>query len=220
MAFQPCPGIAGVTLSFTIDDAQPAVNTFYVRTNDLSTWTSGDLAFMTTAFHDWFNAGDGAGATYKSRVHELVTLVDIIATDLSVEGSVQHIRSDGSAGTDSGNPLPNGVSIAISERSAFIGRSHRGRKFFVGLTDTSVDSDHPNIVNDGFVADILPAFNSLIGHVTGYGGAAAAQLVVLSRKHNGAFRDEGIGTVVNQYTLVDTNLDYQRRRAPGHNRGG
>lgn len=224
MTFQPCPGIAAVTFTFSTPDGQNAVNTWYVSDSDGSEWSNSDLTLLAVAFKDWFETGDGSGNTYRARVSDQCTLDTINVRDLTIEVGAEAALAVGDAGEDTTQMLNNGLTIAMSERSGVAGRSFRGRKFWVGLCVNSVDLPDANTVNSDFVSLAIPAFDSLIASVTAYGGDALATLVILSRYNKDAVpiaphkRDNGIGTDVVGYTLVDTNLDFQRRRAPGHNR--
>lgn len=224
MTFQPCPGIASVVLNFSLPDGQQAVNAFNVSNDVGDPWGNPDFALLAGAFQTWYEAGDGAGATYRSRVATAVTLDSIVCRDLGEEGGAEYSLSVGDAGEETTAQLNNGLTLAISARTGNSGRSFRGRSFVVGLTTASLETGDQNKVNAAYVTEQLLAWNALLTTVTGYGGENIASVCVLSRFNKDAVptpphkRDTGIGTSVLNYTIVDTNVDFQRRRAPGHNR--
>jgi hypothetical protein len=92
------------------------------------------------------------------------------------------------------------------------------------MTTGALLSGSSNQIDTGFVTLVLLAFNALSDAVTAYGGGADAVLSVLSRFNKDDVptppheRAVGIATPVTQYQVVDLYVDFQRRRAPGHNR--
>jgi len=224
LAFQPCPGICKIAFNFSLPDGQLGVNTFYASTGLTDPISVVDIGVIASASQDWFETGDGGGHTYRARVSDQVILDNITVTDLTEEGGAQVSLGVADAGEDTAQILSNGLSIAMSERSALSGRSFRGRKYWVGMTTDSVNLPDANSVNSDFITDSIAAFNAYITAITGAATSVPMQLVVLSRINKDAvpapphIRTEGIGTAVIAYTLVDSELDFQRRRAPNHNR--
>jgi hypothetical protein len=108
--------------------------------------------------------------------------------------------------------LPNNVSLAVSFRSGFTGRSTRGRNYWVGFAETQIVG---NAVADAVITDItsyyallLPDFieTTLIPDIT---------WVITSFYTGGAPRSFGATFIINTVTCVDNIVDSQRRRLPG-----
>jgi hypothetical protein len=215
---QLCPGIASVVFNYQTPDSQTAVNVFHASSFTTDPWTHGDLALLAAAYKTWWETGDGAGSTYRARQSNAVTLVNIVATDLGVDGGAQAIATVGEDGQETHEIMPNGVTIAVSSRTGHVGKSFRGRTFYVGLTDFSLASGSENAVSDDFITETEAAFDSMQTTVNDYGGSASAEAVVLSRRHNKAARPTGVGFTITSWHVVDKWCDYQRRRAPAHNR--
>lgn len=216
LPFQPVPGAAEIVLNYQLADGRPAVNTFGVQNTTGAAWSAADLNLMCAAFSTWWGAGDGSGNTYRSRVSNLVTLVDVTARDLTVDGSTFGAHADGRLGQATGTALPNGVSFVMKSTTGLTGRSRRGRTYLVGLT---TDSQHATDKNQALAAAITVwglAFNALPAAVVAYGGTETGALVVISRYGAGVRRSTGITTHVTGFSNTDSNLDYQRGRAPGH----
>lgn len=211
-------------MRFTIPDGQQAVNVFHVSNNTGDPTSTSDLTTICEGFASWFNTGDGSGHTYRARVSNAVTLDSVFARDLTVSSGFESTVSSGLVGQDTSAFLNNGLTVAISARTPNAGRSFRGRTYWVGLSADSLVTGDANKVNAAFVTDALDAFNALITDVPLFDTLVPMSLVVLSRFNKEAVpapphkRANGVGTDVVSYTVVDVNVDFQRRRAPGHNR--
>jgi hypothetical protein len=116
-----------------------------------------------------------------------------------------------------GDPTPANVSLAVSFRTAGRGRSSRGRNYFVGFVDDQVTG---NVVNNSDAVDIRNAYAALIA------AAATANVswVVVSR-FSGVDADgkpipraAGVTSLINAVSLVDNDVDSQRRRLNGRGR--
>lgn len=113
------------------------------------------------------------------------------------------------AGTNVSPPLPNNVSLAVSLRSTFTGRSARGRWFWQGLCEDQVDG---NVVTNGAIAGIDAALTNLLGVFN----TAELPWVIISYRTNNAPRVGGpVYTDVTTIAVVDSVVDSQRRRLPG-----
>lgn len=216
LPFQPVLGAAEVVLRFTQSDGSEAVNTFGVQHASTLAWTAADLSDMCTAFRTWYEAGDGASHTYRSRVSQLCILAEITARDLTVDGSTFASLTVADAGQDTGVELPYGVSFALKSLSGLTGRSNRGRTYLVGLTENSQASANKNQALAAALTDWVDAFNALPATVAAYGGSVAAHQCIISRYHAGVRLVTGTTVPVTSYSYTDTDLDYQRGRAPGH----
>jgi len=104
--------------------------------------------------------------------------------------------------------MPGGTSLAVSLRTALGGRSFRGRKYLFGLANSQVVG---NQVGVSSANDFVGAINLLIGQLN----TAGFPLVIVSRFANKVARTSAINTPVTVATLVDYNVDSQRRRLTG-----
>jgi len=115
----------------------------------------------------------------------------------------------GSTGTMSGEPLPNNCSYCVSLRSTSVGRSARGRLYWLGL---SADQVVTNNVDATHRTAITAAVESLRAQIA----AASSVMVIVSYRQNNAPRVGGpVYFVVSTVLTVDDVVDSQRRRLPG-----
>lgn len=112
-------------------------------------------------------------------------------------------------GTGIGQPLPNEVSFCVSLRSNSIGRSARGRLYWLGLHTNQITGNSVTSVEAGLIRDAVEAFRQAIVSV----GFA---WVIVSRFANKVPRPGGpVYFVVTSVRNVDLIVDSQRRRRPG-----
>jgi hypothetical protein len=115
-------------------------------------------------------------------------------------------------GANTPNPMPLGTTLTVSFRTAFRGRSFRGRNYVVGLTEDQVDG---NSALAGTVTAWLEAYQALLPAAL----ATGWRWVVVSR-YSGIDpttkkpipRVEGLHTPVTNVVVVDEFIDSQRRR--------
>lgn len=214
--FQDCPGIAEVVLQFVQPDGSIAENALHFSNGGVDVWPSGDLTTLANAVGTWWATGDGSGNTYKGIVSEHTTLANVIARDLTVEDSNIETVASGVAGEDTSVYLPNGVTWSITHRTGKLGRVNRGRTFVIGLCEDSQDTSLKNSLDATVAANQILAFGALIPAIPA--ANAAWYWGVLSRRLDKAVRATGVITPITSVGYANLNLDYQRRRAPGHNR--
>jgi len=148
---------------------------------------------------------------YADGVSEDLSLREIVITDLSTETSfslVSPAPTPNPTGAQSGGALPGGSALCVSFRTTSRGRSFRGRNFVSGIPRSGSTG---NQVNSDIITLIEVAYQDLISLVADMD----ATWVVVSRFTDGAPRVAGINTRVNSVTVVDTNIDSQRRRLTG-----
>lgn len=220
MAFIPAINTAEIALQFAQSDGEFAENTFYVEST--GAYTSTILTALAQAFMDWWKTGDGTHS-YRGIQSSLITLLGCTARDLTTQSSDNvTVAADetSNVGGGSADPLQNGLSKAITWRTGLSGRSFRGRTFLVGLTLDDLAAGANNQFNPTKVANYVSALTSLIAAVTA--AEAACKLVVLSRytltSGHTAPRATGVMTPIISCGSHDLFVDFQRRRAPGHNR--
>jgi hypothetical protein len=143
-----------------------------------------------------------------------MTFREVYLTDLTTQTSPTVTATTGlpSAGTLSGDPVPNNVALCVSFRSSGRGRSSRGRNYISGIPEGYVSGNDI----DTTLADAL---------VLAYEGLQDAATftddwtwIVYSRFQNGDPRPEALIAPVDAVVLTDYVVDSQRRRLPGRGR--
>lgn len=181
-----------------VQNGIPIVNVLHVSCGVPITPTELEEAATTVA--NWF-------VLNNALFHTSYTLANVTATDLSVANGSQHIEVllAGNVGTGSGGPAAANAAVVTSLRTAFTGRSFRGRIFLGGMAQSAL-ADAQNITGAAALAysnaiqDLIDALNTA-GYV----------LSVLSRVSGGILRVTGILTEIISI-ITDTKIDSQRRR--------
>jgi hypothetical protein len=204
MVFVPVPETAQSTMVYTGPNNNRMVNVYHFTRPTLG-WDPDGLGDLAEALLLWER---NTASNHRSNQ---ITCIGVECRDISVQDSfvvsvaaIPPIQGGGSTPT-----LPANVTLAISLRTPFAGRSFRGRTYWIGLTEGSVSGD---FVNPTTSQNILAAVRQLIEVVP---QPLNAQLVVVSRYSNGQPRAVGVATPVTSALLVDTRVDTQRRRLVG-----
>lgn len=147
----------------------------------------------------------------KPLMASTLSLVSVIATDLENQNGPSITRAGGlpSAGTQTGDCLPNNCALVITKRTANRGRSFRGRIYSPAIPEPQTANNTPTTT---FVNQLVTAWSTFIS-VT-ITGPEVVPLGVISKFANNTPRAEGIFTPVTNLTS-DGVLDSQRRRLPG-----
>jgi hypothetical protein len=204
LAFIAVPETAQVTMVYTGPNQNRMVNVYHFIRPTLG-WDPDALGDLAEAMLAW------ESNTAKNQRSNQVICIGAEARDLSVQDSfvVAVAAIPPIEGTRSSPVLPANVTLAVSLRTPFAGRSFRGRTYWVGLSEGSVQGD---FVIPAVAQGVLAAIQQLIETVP---QPLNAQLAVVSRYHNGAPRGVGIATPVTSAVLVDSRVDTQRRRLVG-----
>jgi len=198
MAFQAVPnGIE--TVIHATQNGTPIVNVFHTKV--VGSVTDTKLLDAATAVQTWTRDSllPALNATY--------VVNDWTSTDISVEGGGQVVLHAESTdhGADSLQQAAGNAALAISWRTARIGRSYRGRTYIGGFS--AVQLDNAQNVTTGVASGMATAGLDLID-----GLAAVGQtLCVLSRFLNKVQRAVGVLTEIIS-VVVNTKVDSQRRR--------
>lgn len=223
---------AQVTLKF-LQDGQPMENVMYVKHQHSPdsgvTWSDADFDggaadTVNTDLATWYSA------QMAPFVAENITATgaDVVWNTSVGAGPLEGRTYSGSPwpiAPAGGNPaLPNSCTIAVSLRTAILGRSFHGRVFLCGLGRNSVDPTAPNSVQPSDATQIITAFTDLVNAWKANHGAGLIldrfPMQVASFRHAGADRSPAMLTDVDHVTLSDLSIDNQRRRLPFHNRHG
>ena len=113
------------------------------------------------------------------------------------------------AGARIGDCYANNCAVSMKFDTALRGKSYQGRIYMAGFLENDVSD---NRVASSWLTAMTSAFTTI--RVNAFGDAGAKQVVV-SRRHNNAWRSQGVATEVNSTVFVDPTIDSQRRRLPG-----
>jgi len=141
------------------------------------------------------------------------TAFEVVGTGLRTASDFTFTYSygGGAAGTRTGNPMPNNVSLAIARKSNLAGRSNRGRIFWPGFCENDVLG---NAIVGTFASTILSALGNFTTDAETSGNFA---LGVITRYSNNVLRNPAVVIITPTWAIVDATVDSQRRRLP--NRG-
>lgn len=217
--FIPAPDCVRCTLIFSQADASQAQMNIHVKGNAAA--TSATLTALAAEIVTWFGTDPGTGSpkAFMSSSYALASMY-LRALDTQASPSLVTNTSLPIAGTDStGVILPEGLTFALTLRSGLAGRSQRGRVFVPGLTDGSMSNVGENLVSATTAAHLVAAYNNLITLVAGatIAGWTSQAVVIVSYSTNKAPRITAQQTPATTFGYHDLFLDFQRRRAPGHN---
>ena len=203
-------------MQYEILDSDIAENTWGVK--NTGSWNPTSLAALCAVFNTWNDTSVASHAPYEGRNNNTI-LLSTSARDLTTQTSaVVTVAYPGThgVGADASGPLNNGLTKSFTARSGLSGRSQRGRTFVIGPSVDALNGADPNFVTSAWANDWVGWLNALIAAVPA--ANAAWSLVVLSRYNNNVRRTTGATTPISTYGYGNLNVDYQRRRAPGHSR--
>lgn len=202
MAFVPGPNVAQAELVYSLD-GQVIENTLYFEASaGLDTALMGTLASNLISL--WT-------ANFAPNLSTAVSLTQVVVTDLTTDSSPAILvpLSPAESGEVDSPPLPNNVSLAISFKTAFRGRSSRGRNYVPCLCESQVVG---NTVASLFASNIVAAYEEMLG---AGGFVTGLEWGVFSRFSNGAPRTTGLFRPITAVTVFDLTVDSMRRRLPG-----
>ena len=202
MTFQPCPGIAQITLQGRVDN-QLTINDVYFAISG-GTIDISNLAVITSAVATWW------GADLIPFLSDDWTGERVVGTDLTTQFGPTFQTATPTPGGISGEANPNNVAACVSFRTGLRGRSFRGRNFVPAVPGADVTL---NTLDPTFITNILGAYNNLVGPGL---FSAGWQWVVLSRRIAGSLRANGIGEPVIAATMVGNSVRSMRSREVGH----
>jgi len=200
MAFIPTPN--GISLCFHFTTAGQNWQFCLNFRKSAGSVTPTDLQDVAEEGETWF------GVELDTHMSSDVTLADVTATDISVEGGQQHVITTNDPGTAAADPLPLNVALCWSLRTAKRGRSYRGRAYLSGIpNDQYVDSV---LANSTFCALLVSDLQALQATLDGLG----YDLVVVSKQHNGVETNPAEANEVISI-IMDNKFDSMRTRLSG-----
>lgn len=200
MAFIPTPNAARVALRFSLFN-QDVVNTLWFRKDIGIQDPALAMSGLAVAVANWWE--DNLQNDFPSEL----TLEDVTATSQVSSTAPSVTEGVSLSGTLVGTPAPGNVCITIKFNTAQRGRSGRGRNYLSALSEGDITGNQLSQVRaDAFVS----AYNQLI--VVPPDGW---EWVVVSHYLNLVERTEGFAQTILSASIVDLNLDSQRRRLTG-----
>lgn len=202
MAFIETPNTAKVAVHYTLFDQQ-IINTLWFELQGENVWSGASLNTLCEDVWEW--AGSYLLAILSSDI--ALTLVDAVdqSAPASFYGSYSNTAVNGEIASQS---MPTGTCLTIKFASDLTGRNYRGRNYVSGLPTNGVTD---NQVFASFAADLEAAYTALPTVLT----VPDCFHVIASHYFNNAPRAAGVTVNVQDYIVVDRNLDSQRRRLTG-----
>lgn len=201
MAFIPAMNVAAVEIRWR-QDQQRVENTLYFHRE--TGWDDISLYSLLVDIRTQVRTA------WLPLMAEGVSLHELHARDLTVEASYVADLS-GEFGDNGGITqayLPNNVTLSITFRTGFSGRSFRGRNYIVGMYRDAVSL---NAVSQLYADAWAAAYEGFLQVADGHN----ATWVVLSRYANNAPRETGVYTPIRSTGFADLIVDSLRRRLPG-----
>jgi hypothetical protein len=220
--FIPALNTINVVLHIKDANADDNVNVFYVK-NSVA-WNLSTMDSMADAFITWFATGDGS-TSYQKLMSSVASLQSVGTRDLTTQNSFSLITQTGLplVGEGVGTAVAAGLTKSITHRTGLAGKSFRGRTFVCSQESTSIPTPENGQYDAGHLANLIAAFTPLIANVTS--ALATATLVVASFyggvppvAGHSVPRSTALLTPITSFGYAGTSFDFQRRRAPGHQR--
>jgi hypothetical protein len=200
MAFVPVPQAVQAELVFRQDN-QIMQNVLHYEST--SAWTPADMQELGSLLVGWWSSD------LRPQQVTVMSLVNIKLTDLStaIAPVINYAVGLPLAGSRAEAAMPNSVTLCITKRTLFRGRSYRGRIYHCGMSELQVTDNSVSALTASNLVDAYLPLLSLVGTVETY------TLGVVSRYENGIARNPGIITPVISLD-ANTRVDTQRRRLP------
>lgn len=201
MVFVPVPNTVLVEMRF-LCDGERVENTLHYR--KVAGWDSASMTQLAAELKSVWSS------FIQPIVPGAVSLREIVVTKLDTPSDLQVTYATGLplSGTALSALMPNNVTLCISLRTGYTGRSARGRNYFIGLTkDAVVDNEVIGTVQD----TLLAYYDELRDSPSAFG----AIQVIVQKFANKAPLSQGFVRDVTSAVIVDATVDSQRRRLPG-----
>lgn len=197
------PNIVQVEWLYTLD-AQQCENRLMV--DILAEPDPADLETLAIAAWNWWEE------TYSPFITSQCLLRAVVATSLHTADAPQFTYAPDATttGGDTGDAMPNEVSLCVSLRSAARGRSARGRWYVAGLPRAAMNGT--NTVFPTTASSYASALSTLFATINGDGHTP----VIVSFFSGGVLRPGGpVYYGIESAVVIDNIVDSMRRRKPG-----
>lgn len=202
MVFVPTPNAVTASVRYLWDNQQVENTLSFYRAES---WTETLMEQLANIIINWRTTQIRSLQASNLLMTEVYVVDQASDSAPAITVTVDSGDAPGTTGTPS---LPNNVSLAIQFRTAFRGRSGRGRNFILGLAEGQVSG---NLIANSLATSYQDAYQALAGDVE----ALDAQHVIISKQTDGAPRPNGLVRLVTAYAFADLSIDSQRRRLPG-----
>lgn len=202
MDFRPAPGVAQFTLTYQTPGGV-AENVYHVHKDAGVAWTLSELAAMCNVFSNWEQT------TGRQQRSTLVVNTATLGRDLTTQAGIETAVPGTSAGTITGGAAPDNVTLAVKKNTGFVGRSFRGRVYWIGVPLSKVTGDSLDGTWATAVTNALNTLHDNINAVTGF------HYCLLRGQFNGSLLNPREEVPISSHSTVDTIIDSQRRRLPG-----
>lgn len=196
------PNVAQITIVFERNgDGSRASNTLYFTSPDAG--DTGEADALINAIETWIDTEwqPLAANSWKAVLIEYRHLISGSGIVLN-----KTIEYQGAVVSES---APNNVTIALSFRTGYAGRSRRGRNYFVGAAEIDIAN---NELSSTVAASYIEGYEAIKTITAGAGWT----WVVYSRYENNEPRTTGLTTPVQTVILTDLIVDSMRSRLPNH----
>jgi len=204
MVFVPAVNTVNAFMEFGMPNNVLAGNSLWIR-DQLGQPTAARLELLCELLKNWWNT------QMKTAVSNEIALVRINARDMTVQNGVVLDYTVGLpiAATGNSPSMPANVTIAITLRTGFAGRTRRGRLYHIGLTEAQVVGNYISVAAQQFIQNAYRLLRSQ------YLMPNSFEWVVCSRFNNGQPRQQALLTPITEIFMIDRRVDSQRRRLPG-----
>lgn len=207
--FIPVANTALVEMVYTFG-GQIIENTFHVQKG--TPFTALQLQGLTTVFDTWDSTGANAFKGFRP-IGCILQAIKTRALDTAASPVYIYTLPLPRAGGQNALPMPGNVSFCVTLQTGLAGRSQRGRFYMPGLVTSTVgNTPLNNTVSTSYANGIVASANSLIAAVAAIGAGYA--LVVTSYRTGGAWRANGVNSVILNAAYADLFVDSMRRRLP------
>ena len=201
MVFQPVPNTVEIQARYS-QNAQPIQMTFHAEF--LAPYVEADLIALANTMDFLF------GTTFLP-----IQTLDCSYVQTAVRGlnSINDFEVFDASNAGPGGlaiaGYPNQVTLAVSRRSRFTGRSSRGRVYWIGLAQDQLDTNE-NFVLPGTSTAVGSAVNGIALGISGAGWVP----VIVSRWSEGVKRPAGVTFPWVTTVVTDDRVDSRRDRMP------
>jgi len=182
-------------------DASPAHNVFHFLTAE--PMSAGVLTDLADALESWIDVEwqPIASLVWKSTGCNI--------RQLKADAPLTLDRSWAYTGAITGAAPSNNVTLAVSFRTGFGGRSYRGRAYHVGLAESDIADSYIDTTVKESIREGYEALIALTDDKSWIWG-------VYSKWLNKVVREVGVLTPITSVIIVDNVLDSMRTRLPAH----
>jgi len=224
MVFVPAVNTAQFSLQYAQGDNSFAENVYCIERT--AAWNTAALQAIAAALKTWWGTGDGTNS-FKNLMNANAAITGIGYRDMTTQNGLSGVYQTGLPiqAVGSGPAASLGLSFSITARTGLAGRSFRGRTFMCALGTGDFANITLNEISGVYAGNCVSALDALLTAIPA--ADPDCSVVVVSRFHQPGGphtptvpRTTAVMTPVVSYGFHNLFMDFQRRRAPAHNRHG